>query len=55
MVPTAWKQASITLIPKASATNHANFHPIALRQRIGKVYTTIKRLVAQVHEDKPVL
>ena len=44
-MPNAWKQASIKLLPKASATenpaNPANYRPIALTSCIGKIYTTI--------------
>ena len=44
-MPDAWKQASIKLLPKASATqdsaNPANYRPIALTSCIGKIYTTI--------------
>ena len=45
MIPAAWKQAVIKLLPKKNASddpsNPANFQPIALTLCVGKIYTTI--------------
>ena len=45
VVPAAWKQAVIKLLPKKNASddpsNPANFRPIALTPCVGKIYTTI--------------